>query len=88
MNITEMELEKAVKMAISERWENGLPTVRARLRLAVNSLHQQSRGNFPRDGKSLYFLIRKKSNGGIREILKRDDVSVEAFAFAIRDALS
>lgn len=87
MEITEKELEKAVKMATSEHWENGLPKVEAKLRLAINSLNQQTRGNWPRDGKGLYDLIRKKTNKGVRRILRSDNVTTEAFAFAIRDAL-
>ncbi len=88
MHITEEELEKAIKMATSPRWENGLPKVRAQLRLAVNSLLKQSRGNLPRDGQAIHQLIRKKANKGIRDILRREEVTVEAFAFAVRDALS
>ncbi|PIR85892.1 hypothetical protein COU14_01855 [Candidatus Kaiserbacteria bacterium CG10_big_fil_rev_8_21_14_0_10_44_10] len=88
MKITENNLNAVAKLAHGPHWENGLPSVRAKLRLVVNSLIKQSSNDFPKDGKSLHTLLKKGSNTRIRKILREDEVTVEAFAFAIRDALS
>ena len=88
MKITEKNLKKVIELAFSTHWENGLPPVRAKLRLVVNSLFKQSNNVFPKDGKTLHTILKKGSNARIRQILREDEVTVEAFAFAIRDALS
>ncbi len=88
MQISKKNLERALEMALSVHWENGLPKVRAKLRLAINSLLMQSHSKFPQDGESLHKLLRKRANARIRNILRNEEITVEAFAFAIRDALS
>ena len=88
MKITEKNLNTVVELAHGPHWENGLTSVRAKLRLVVNSLMKQSNNDFPTDGKSLHALLKKGPNTRIRKILSEDEVTVEAFAFAIRDALS
>lgn len=88
MEINEKELRRALKMATSTTWEDGFPKVRAQLRLAVNSLKSQSRGELPTSWKAMNALIKRSSNRGIRQILRKEEITTEAFAFAIRDSLS
>lgn len=87
MHISKQNLYKALKLASSDQWENGLPKVRAQLRLVINSLREQSRGKFPQDADSLNELITRPLNARIRAILRKEEITVEAFAFAIRDSL-
>lgn len=88
MRVGKQELRQAIAMAMAEHWENGLPVIPAKLRLALNSLKNQSRGALPRDSEILIALLKKKQNRGVRRILGDDKVTLEAFAFALRDALS
>lgn len=88
MQITEKNLNRVIELAVADHWENGLPEVRAKLRLAINSLFMQAHGKFPQDGESLHKLLKKRTNARIRDILRNEKITVEAFAFAIRDALA
>lgn len=85
MKITEANLDKAIRLANAKHWEDGLPTVRAQLRLAVNSLRAQTRNDIPQDASALLALIKQPKNKKIKRILQEQPI--EAFAFALRDAL-
>ena len=88
MQVTKKELGKALKLAHAEHWEDGLPTVTAKLRLAVNSLLAQCNSSLQQSPEDLLTLIQKKRNVGVRQILQDNRITTEALAFAIRDALS
>ena len=88
MKVTKSELERALNLALGPTWQDGLPVVPAKLRLAVNSLMDQARKDLPRDPQELLTLLQKKNNRGIRKMLNCKKITAEAFAFAIRDALS
>jgi hypothetical protein len=87
MRVDKQELHRAITMARADHWENGLPVVSAKLRLAINSLKDQARGSLPQDSEVLIALLQKKQNSGVRKILRNKKVTLEAFAFALRDAL-
>jgi hypothetical protein len=88
MRVDKKELQRTIAMAMADHWENGLPVVPAKLRLAINSLKDQAHGVLPQDSVVLIALLQKKQNSGVRKILRNKKVTPEAFAFALRDALS
>lgn len=88
MQINQNELDRALKMAFAEHWDNGLPEVPAKLRLVINSLMTQTKGNLPRDPLEFSRLIQKRNNRKIRRILADKKITDVSLAFAIRDAIS
>lgn len=88
MDINQNELDRALRMAFAEHWDNGLPVVPAKLRLVINSLMNQNNGSLPRDPSELSQLIQKKNNKKIRRILTDEKITGVSLAFAIRDAIS
>lgn len=88
MKIVQSEFESALKMAFAEHWDNGLPDVPAKLRLVINSLMTQTKGNLPRNPSEFIRLIQKKNNKKIRRILTNKKITGVSLAFAIRDAIS
>jgi hypothetical protein len=73
-------------LALTEEWDirrDGLPKIRADLRLAINSLARQ-RPNFWDNATVAVELVRRRGNSGVRKIMSR--YSDTEIAFAIRDA--
>ncbi len=79
-------LGKILPLALAEEWDirkDGLPKIRASLRLAINSLAQQRPGFWHNAGEAAR-LIDAPRNAGVRRILAQH--SDTEIAFAIRDA--
>lgn len=82
----EQRLREILPLALAEEWDirkDGLPKIRANLRLAINSLAQQQ-PNFWADVVKAQELIAAPRNAGVRKILAQ--YSNTEIAFAIRDA--
>jgi hypothetical protein len=78
--------ETILPLALTEEWDirrDGLPKIRANLRLAINSLVRQ-RPNFWDSADGTAELILMRRNSGVRQILSK--YSDTEIAFAIRDA--
>jgi hypothetical protein len=79
-------LRAILPLALDDEWDirqNGLPKIRANLRLAINSLSQQL-PNFWDKPEEIEELIALPRNAGVRKILSQ--FSDTEIAFAIRDA--
>jgi hypothetical protein len=81
MEISEDSFREAIRLA-SCKWENGIPIVRARLRLAVNQLVSQ--GARLDDADELFVLVTSGRYERFKKIIESTDM--RAFAFAVRDA--
>lgn len=86
MKIEVRDIEEALRLAKANHWPNGIPVVRARVRLAINSLLSHDHDLFNKNPKEVTEVLRRGKNAGIRKILK--DTSVESFAFGIYSALN
>lgn len=86
MYIEEKDIAEALRLAHANHWPNGIPIVRAQVRLAINSLLTHDRFLFKKNAHEITKVLRMKKNSGIRKILK--NTSVEAFAFGIYSALN
>jgi hypothetical protein len=79
-------LRTILPLALAEDWDirnDGLPKIRANLRLAISSLVQQH-PRFWDDATATEELISAPRNAGVRSILSK--YSDTEIAFAIRDA--
>lgn len=73
-------------LALNDEWDirlNGLPRIRAHLRLAINSLSQQLPNFWDKPNETVKLIILPR-NVGVRRILSQ--YSDTEIAFAIRDA--
>ncbi|MCA9366217.1 hypothetical protein KC722_01415 [Candidatus Kaiserbacteria bacterium] len=86
MEITKQELERALALAHQEAWRGPHPEVRARVRLAINSISSRCGNKFPLKAAELETVLKQRHNRGIRKILAETDT--EAFAFALYTALN
>lgn len=87
MEVTLSNVERALTLAHEQKWGGKMPIVRAKVRVVINSLCAQNPRAFNKDAAPVLFkLIKKKQNSKIRKILI--ETPVEAFAFAIYDALN
>ncbi|MBY0309801.1 hypothetical protein K2Q16_01510 [Patescibacteria group bacterium] len=79
-------LTEILPLALSEDWDirrDGVPKVRANLRLAISSLNKQQ-PNFWENHELAAKLVKAPRNAGVRTILAQ--YSNTEIAFAIRDA--
>jgi hypothetical protein len=86
MQIEQSEVQSVLSLATAPEWHNGIPAVRAKVRIVVNSLIAQDHDIFTKDAQALFRLLKLPRNKGIRKILKK--TTAESFAFAIYSALN
>ncbi len=73
----------AIALKRAGEWKK-IPTIRAKVRLAVNSLLAQDGRIFEKDAEEILKIVKMNKNKGIKKILGETDV--ETFAFAIYSA--
>jgi hypothetical protein len=86
VEITVKNITEALQLANANQWPNGIPVVKARVRLAINSLLAHDRDLFKKTPEDITKTLRQPKNKGIRKILK--DTSTASVAFAIYAALN
>lgn len=80
----ENHIKEALDIVQTGKWPNGVPTVRARLRVAINSLLSQDRLLFQRNATSVVTLVTTENNKTIKKIF--EETPADALALAIREA--
>lgn len=86
MKIELANVRQALELGTKNEWKGQYPEVRARVRLAVNSLLAQDRDIFNKESEYVLAVLRQDKNSGIRKIMK--EISVKSFGFAIYTALN
>lgn len=85
MKLSEENLNRVISLTTATRWNNGLPEVSAALRVAVNEFVQCMDEQTLASEMALERAI--QGCKVCREVVTRDGVTTESFAFALRDAL-
>ena len=84
MELTQENVKDILTLAMQNTWHQRIPQVRARHRLAINSLIAQDSLLFDKSPKEIVKTLMQDRNKGIRKILRdTDEITI---AFAIRDA--
>ena len=78
--------KEALVILHERRWGSSVPEVRAKLRLAINSLYAQKNQIFQMEPEEIASVIKEKKNAGIRRILRQTTPTEFAFAIYIAEA--
>lgn len=80
----EEHIKEALDIVRTGHWPNGVPKIKARVRVAINSLLSQDRLLFQKEAASVIALVTAENNETIKKIFL--ETPVDALALAIREA--